>query len=226
MQFYFQDTGVQKCFGWILAGIPGLPTVPVLYHGKTPTQQQAVNVKLPSPGKLSMSCFNVRSSWAASPEGFSMQGEAGIKHTIPPKGRNSLSEKSRAEIEDCWTSPMYAAFPGMNPTLPAGHLHLTRILLTASADELWINFRKCLASELVTYLSVMSYQEVSVFPPQRYDCAELIKPKQLRSLSEQSGAEITIVVKSLNGSAPGPPGSPGPSLLLLLYSLISVLLKK
>lgn len=39
-----QDTGVQKCFGWILAGIPGLPTVPVLYHGKTPTQQQALNV--------------------------------------------------------------------------------------------------------------------------------------------------------------------------------------
>lgn len=36
-----QDIGVQKWFGWILAGIPGLPIVPVLYHGKAPTQQQS-----------------------------------------------------------------------------------------------------------------------------------------------------------------------------------------
>lgn len=74
-----QDIGVQKWFGWILAGIPGLPTVPVIYHGKAPTQQQAVYVQFPSSGKLSMTCFNVKSSWAASQEGSPMQGETGIK---------------------------------------------------------------------------------------------------------------------------------------------------
>lgn len=74
-----QDRGVQKWFGWILAGIPGLPTVPVIYHGKASTQQQAVYVWFPSSGKLSMACFNVKSRLAASQEGSPMQGETGIK---------------------------------------------------------------------------------------------------------------------------------------------------
>lgn len=105
-----------------------------------------------------------------------------------------------------------------------GHLDTTGIVLTASADELWINFRKCLASELLRYPQCDELSRgLCVFPSQ-YDCAELIKPKQLRSFSEQSGAQITTAVESLNGGAPCPSGSPGPS-LLLLFSLISGLSK-
>lgn len=175
-----------------------------------------------------MRCFNVRSSWAASPEGFSMQGETGIKHKIPPKGRNSPFWKEESRNRGLLDKSDVCCFP-RDRSKPSswvkGHLDLTRIFLTASADELWINFRKCLASELVLYPECDELSRGLCGSPPRYDCAELIKPKQLRSLSELSGAEITIVVETLNGGAPCPPGSPGPS-LLLLYSLISVLLKK
>lgn len=107
-----------------------------------------------------------------------------------------------------------------------GHLDPTEIVLTSSANELWINYWKCLASELVRYPECDELSSSLYVSLTRYDCAELIKPKQLRSLSEQSNAEITIAVESLNGGAPYPPGSPGPFFLLLLYSLISRLLKK
>lgn len=97
-----------------------------------------------------------------------------------------------------------------------GHLDPTGIVLTASADELWISFRKCLANELVRYPECDELSRGLCVSPSRNDCDELIKAKQLRSLSEQSGAEITTAVESLNGGAPCPPESPDPPLLLLL----------
>lgn len=81
-------------------------------------------------------------------------------------------------------------------------------------------------SELLRYPECDELSRGLCVLPSHYDCVELKKPKQLRSLSEQSGAQITTAVESFNGGVPCPPGSPGPSLLLLLYSLISGLLKK
>lgn len=73
------DKRVLKTFwlaGCVPARIPGqLPihraTPPSIYHGKVPTAtRNSLYVQFPSPGKILTSCFNVKSSWAASQAGF------------------------------------------------------------------------------------------------------------------------------------------------------------
>lgn len=239
MQFYFtelQDTGVQKWFGWILAGIPGLSTVP---HHLSFTME-----KLWHNNKQFMCSFLLLES---SQQAVLMWRAAGQRHRKDPQcrgikqGSNTqflqkaeipLSRKSRAEIKDYCTSLMCVAFPGINPTPPAEWKDIwtqTGLFWLHQADELCINFRKCLANELVRYPERDELSRGLCVSPSRYDWAELKEQKQLRSLSEQSGEEITTAAESCNGGAPCPPGSPGPSLLLLLlllYSLISGLPKK